>query len=177
MSTPFSVAAAGLYSLPQEDDIDLASLLITEATAGKDRPKAQYPMNKPLPTFNSNRIEAGSPKRKLEPTNKLKNDFLQQEATDGRYQHKNSAPPVGRSLFEHSSDATAQSLEGKIHDPSGVGRHRNTPIPADLSAGATELFLCRESFLVAADFSKGVADALLKLEMSVDRDGDFGPEV
>ena len=174
MSTPFSVTAAA-YSLPQEDDIDLASLLITEPIGGADRQKAQYPLTKGSPSFNASRITVGSPNRRAVSAGYP--GAQPPHSSDKRHLDKGrtrSDPALDRGLFESSSDLG--SVDQDPHISTAAQSFRATHRP-ERGPEVSELFLCRESFLVAADFSKSLSDAMLNLERAVDRDGNFNEQV
>ena len=174
MSTPFMMNA-GSFSLPHEEDIDLASLLVNDRTGrGGD---AHYPECIKSPSFSKSRIGGASPTRRSFSVNVP--PAHAHSAEKQGWQRGHATPHITHHAFDNGSDTESRS--SSRHTPSyapNVTRASSVATHGPgLGHGGSDLFVSRECFLVAADFSKNIADSLLKLERAVERDGTFDTKV
>lgn len=176
------------FALPREEDIDLASLLITDSAGqeGKIRPllskgspsrMASYTSSSSSPARKAANTTGGRP---LAPARNNDLPMSMPPRIPGGGEGARIPPANGHSLFDSTSDAShsARNVTGNQHARSGLLGARNKYVGTDASPpSSSELFVCRESFLVAADFCKAISETLGKIERAVDRDGVFDTKV
>ena len=175
--------SAHSISLPGEEDIDLASLLVADASLTDGRLRStQYSGAKGPLTFSPGRVGSSSPAQKLVPSESFQN--IRGEHKLGETSRLVSDPP-DRNFFGNTPSTTLKTSETKrsSHESWSTNKERSyNASKVDLSElntnlGTAELFSCRESMLIAADYSKSVVDILLAVEREIDRQGIINANV
>ena len=141
------------FALPREEDIDLAALLTAKPPVSRGTPGSAVGM-----------ASQQSAVRRMSPQS------LRQKAAAAGI---SSSPMSPRT----PSSPSVSSQNEFVPRPANVANTTSVLGNKEPVAPTAELFICRESFLVASDFVRSLVDTLNKIERAVDKDGVFDTKV
>jgi hypothetical protein len=142
------------FALPREEDIDLAALLTGKPPASNAGTPAGAP---------------GFPSQSV--LRRMSPQSLRLKAV---------AAGVASSPMSHraiSSPSVSSQNDSAARPQANAANSSFVPVNKESVPQNAELFICRESFLVASDFVRALVDSMSKIERAVDKDGVFDTKV